>query len=168
MQAKLNEMLRRLTALFWNTLKTRHIQRTICVDNWFPPLALSAWTVSEHYTSLVQTLRLVSSTLAALHPAQISHSIGLSLTGSLDLLREALSLLILDLTLGRTTNNSFPRGAQRSIIHTDLPWLQFSFIFSLAGEEEAYRVPLMQRTLQPFSQQRSALPLLFILTNSNT
>lgn len=74
--------------------------------------------------------------LAAVHPAQISHSIGLSLTGSLDLLREALSLLILDLTLGRTTNNSFPRGAQCSIIHTDLPWLQFSFIFSQAEEEK--------------------------------
>lgn len=74
--------------------------------------------------------RLVSRTLAKLHLAQISHSIGLSLTGSPDLLREALSLLIPDLTLGRTTNNSFPRGAQYSIIHTDLPWLQFSFIFS--------------------------------------
>lgn len=74
--------------------------------------------------------RPVSHTLAELHPAQISHSIGLSLTGSPDLLREAFSLLIPDLTLGQTTNNSFPQGVQRSIIHTDLPWLQFSFIFS--------------------------------------
>ena len=151
-------MLHCLTALFWNTLKNSHIQHTICVNNRFLPLALSAWTVSEHYTSSIQTLRLVSSTLAAVHPAQISHSIGLSLTGSLDLLREALSLLILDLTLGRTTNNSFPRGAQRSIIHTDLPWLQFSFIFSQAEEEKPNRVLLTQRTLQQFSQQRSTSP----------
>lgn len=78
----------------------------------------------------------VSSTVALVHPAKISHSIGLSSTGSLDLLREALSLLILYLTLGRTTNNSFffffPLGVQGSIIHTDLPWLQFRLIFSHA------------------------------------
>lgn len=79
--------------------------------------------------------RLIASKLAGLHPAQISRSIRLPLTGSLDLLREALSLLILDLTLGQTTNNSFPLGAQCSIIHTDLPWLRFSFIFSRAEEE---------------------------------
>lgn len=100
---------------------------------------------------------LVSSMLASVHPAQISHSIGLSLTGSLDLLREALSLPILDLTLGRTTNKSFPQGAQCSIIHTDLPWLQFSFIFSQAEEEKPNHVLLMQRELQQFSQQGTTL-----------
>ncbi len=140
--------------------KNSDIQHAICVSNRFPPLALSAWTVSEHYTSFIQTLWLVSTMLAAVHPAQISHSIGLSLTGSLDLLSEALPLLILDLTLGRTTNNSFPQGAQCSIIHTDLPWLQFSFIFSRAEEQKANRLLLMHRTLQQFSQHRSALPLL--------
>jgi len=77
----------------------------ICVNNQFLLLALSGWTASEHNTSCTQTLWLVSSMLASVHRAQINHSIGLSLTGSLDLLREALSLLILDLTLGRTTNN---------------------------------------------------------------
>lgn len=80
--------------------------------------------------------RLSFPVLASVHPAQIGHSIGLSLTGSLDLLREALSLLILDLTLGRTTNKSFPQGTQCTIIHTDLLWLQFSFIFSQAEEKK--------------------------------
>lgn len=98
--------------------------------------------------------------LVLVHPVQISHSIGLSLTGNLDLLREALSLLILDLTLGRTTNNSFPPGAQRSIIHTDLPWLQFSFIFSQAEEDKLNHVLLMQRALQQFPQHDSTLSIL--------
>ena len=146
-----------LNCIILDYFKIGHIQNAICVNNRFILLALSARTVSEHSTSFIVTVRLVSSMLASVHPAQISHSIGLSLTGSLDLLREALSLLILDLTLGRTTNNSFPQGAQCSIIHTDLPWLQFSFIFSQAEEEKPNSVLLMQKALQQFSQQHSTL-----------
>lgn len=130
--------------------------------------AISAWTVSEHYMSFIRTVRVVFSMPASAHPTQISHSIGLSLTGSLDLLREALSLLILDLTLGQTTNNSFPRGAQRSIIHTDLPWLQFSFIFRQAEEEKPNHVLLMQGATATIFPAVHNHIIMFILMNSNT
>lgn len=104
--------------------------RKPCANNQFLLVASLARTVSEQRTSCIQTVLLVSSFAASINLAKINHSIGLPLTGSLDLLREALSLRTLDLTLGRTTNNSCPQGAQFSIIHTDLPWLQFSYIFS--------------------------------------
>lgn len=115
---------------------------------------------SVQTVDFIRTLWLVWSMLAPVHRAQISRSIGLSLTGSLDLLREALSLLILDLTLGRTTNECFPRGAQRSIIHADLPWLRLSFIFSAAEEEKPNGVLLRQRALQLFCQACSTFPML--------
>lgn len=146
--------------LFWG--KKSSTQQTLSKNGFFFLPVLSDWTVSKHYTCFIQTLQLGCSTLAQLHPAQISYSIGLSLTGSLDLLREALSLLILDLTLGRTTNNSFPRGAQLSIIHTDLPWLQFSFIFRQAEEEKPNRVLLTHRIVQLFPRQCSTSLLLLL------
>lgn len=59
--------------------------------------------------------------LAALHPITFDRKSGPA--------ESSVFLPGLDLTLGRTTNESFPGGAQLSIIHTDLPWLQVSWIF---------------------------------------
>lgn len=74
---------------------------------------------SLFFLSLARTGRLLP--LAALHPITIDRKSGPA--------ERSIFLPGLDLTLGRTTNESFPGGAQLSIIHTDLPWLQFSWIF---------------------------------------
>ena len=68
--------------------------------------------------------------------AQIGPNIGLTLTGSSSAERDTF-LLIPDLTLGRTTNKYFPQGAPRCIIHTDLPWLMFSWVFYPVGDAES-------------------------------
>lgn len=110
--------------------KNSQIQHTICVHNWFHPLALSARTAPENYTSLIQTPGLSPPRW----PCSIRPRSAIPSDYHWQEVRTCwerhFPLLILDLTLGQTTNNSFPRGVQRSIIHTDLSWLQFSFIFS--------------------------------------